>query len=217
MSDTDSFIEEVSEEVRRDRLFALFRKYGWIAILAVLVLVGGTAYREFSISAANTAAQQTGDAVLDALEQDTSEARLEKLTSIDAGTAAPIVGLLSASELVELGRLNEARDTLTALSNETDLSVPMQELSKIKRLILDSGDSPVDERRRSLEQLAASGSAYRTLAEEQLVLIELKTRDRDAAIARLKSLSETANLPSGLSQRVSQLLVMLGQTESNAP
>ena len=109
MSDTDSFIEEVSEAFGGDRLFALFRKYAWIAVLAVLVLVGGTAYREFSISAANTAAQQTGDAVLDAIEQDTSEAPSGKLTSIDVGTAAPIVGLLSASELVELGRLNEAR------------------------------------------------------------------------------------------------------------
>ena len=31
MSNPDSFIEEVTEEVRRDKLFALFRKYGWIA------------------------------------------------------------------------------------------------------------------------------------------------------------------------------------------
>lgn len=45
MSDTDSFIEEVTEEVRRDRLFGLMRRYGWIAVLAVLLLVGGTAYR----------------------------------------------------------------------------------------------------------------------------------------------------------------------------
>ena len=36
MSGTDSFIEEVSEEVRRDKLFAKMRKYGWIAVLLVL-------------------------------------------------------------------------------------------------------------------------------------------------------------------------------------
>ena len=46
MSDTDSFIEEVSEEVRRDRLFKLMKRYGWIAILAVLLLVGGAAFNE---------------------------------------------------------------------------------------------------------------------------------------------------------------------------
>ena len=41
MSNPDSFIEEVTEEVRRDRLFALFRKYGWIGVVLVLAIVGG--------------------------------------------------------------------------------------------------------------------------------------------------------------------------------
>ena len=41
MSETDSFIDEVNEEVRRDRLYAALRRYGWIAIVAVLAIVGG--------------------------------------------------------------------------------------------------------------------------------------------------------------------------------
>ena len=44
MSDTDSFIEEVSEEVRRDKLYATFKKYGWIAALFILVVVGGATW-----------------------------------------------------------------------------------------------------------------------------------------------------------------------------
>ncbi len=36
MSNNDSFIDEVNEEVRRDKLYALFRKYGWIGVVAVL-------------------------------------------------------------------------------------------------------------------------------------------------------------------------------------
>ena len=43
MSETDSFIDEVNEEVRRDRLYAALRRYGWIAIVAVLAIVGGAA------------------------------------------------------------------------------------------------------------------------------------------------------------------------------
>ena len=48
MSESDSFIEEVTEEVRRDQLFGMMKRYGWIAVLVVLALVGGTAWREFS-------------------------------------------------------------------------------------------------------------------------------------------------------------------------
>ena len=52
MSDTDSFIDEVTEEVRRDKLFGYFRRYGWIAALVILALVGTTAYNEWKKSAA---------------------------------------------------------------------------------------------------------------------------------------------------------------------
>ncbi|WP_159075214.1 hypothetical protein [Celeribacter baekdonensis] len=41
MSQTDSFIDEVTEEVRRDKFYAFLRRFGWIGILAVCVLVGG--------------------------------------------------------------------------------------------------------------------------------------------------------------------------------
>lgn len=51
MSNPDSFIDEVTDEVRRDRLFATFRKYGWIGGLLVALIVGGAAYNEWQSSA----------------------------------------------------------------------------------------------------------------------------------------------------------------------
>ena len=47
MSESESFINEVTEEVRRDRLFRLARRYGWIAVVAVLVIVGAAAVNEW--------------------------------------------------------------------------------------------------------------------------------------------------------------------------
>ena len=47
MSDTDSFIDEVNEEVRRDRFYFMLKRYGWIAVLAVILLVGGAAWNEY--------------------------------------------------------------------------------------------------------------------------------------------------------------------------
>ena len=74
MSDTDSFIDEVTEEVRRDRLFGYFRRYGWIPAVIIVALVGGTAYNEWSKAQLEQAAQVRGDALLDALElEDTAE------------------------------------------------------------------------------------------------------------------------------------------------
>ncbi len=68
LSNPDSFIDEVTEEVRRDRLFAMFRKYGWIGVLAVVAIVGGAAYTEWSKARSEARAQAFGDAVLDAVD-----------------------------------------------------------------------------------------------------------------------------------------------------
>ena len=68
MSNPDSFIDEVTEEVRRDRLFAMFRKYGWIGILAVVVVVGGAAWNEWQKARAEARAEAFGDALLDAFD-----------------------------------------------------------------------------------------------------------------------------------------------------
>ena len=39
MSETDSFLQEVSEELRRDKLYRNMRKYGWIGVLLVIIIV----------------------------------------------------------------------------------------------------------------------------------------------------------------------------------
>ena len=80
MSETDSFIDEVTEEVRRDRLFGLMRRYGWIAVLAVLLIVGGAAYREYSRASDQSAARALGDALLAALDTEDTDARSSALS-----------------------------------------------------------------------------------------------------------------------------------------
>ena len=69
MSDTDSFIEEVTEEVRRDQLYKYVRKYGWIAIALVVGVVGVTGYLEYQKVATANAAQALGDKLVAALDE----------------------------------------------------------------------------------------------------------------------------------------------------
>ena len=68
MSDTDSFIDKVSEEVRRDRLFVLMRKWGWIPILLVVLLVGGATFNEWSKARWRSSAQALGSDIMDAVQ-----------------------------------------------------------------------------------------------------------------------------------------------------
>ena len=67
MSDTDSFIDEVTEEVRRDQLFLMLKKYGWIGGVAVVLIVGGAAIREYGKSEDRAAADDKARQVVDKL------------------------------------------------------------------------------------------------------------------------------------------------------
>ena len=48
MSLNDSFIKEVSEEVRRDKFFIYLKKYAWIGILLVLIIVFAVSFNEWN-------------------------------------------------------------------------------------------------------------------------------------------------------------------------
>ena len=69
MSLNESFIQEVSDEVRRDRLFNLFRKYGWIGVCLILLLVGGAGINEWRKNKERVTAEQNGDELRDDINE----------------------------------------------------------------------------------------------------------------------------------------------------
>ncbi|MDJ0629198.1 MAG: hypothetical protein QNJ44_13150 [Rhodobacter sp.] len=211
MSETDSFIEEVSEEVRRDRLFGYIRRYGWIAVLLVVLLVGGAAYNEWTKASARAAAQARGDAILAALDADTSADRQAALAEIDAdGQSGAIIGLLAASEAVADEDADAAAAALQAIENDGALPELYRQLAILKRTILTADSTDPADRIAALEPLTAPGAAFRVLAEEQIALAEAETGDTDAALARLRALLNDTQATPGLRQRVNQLIVALG-------
>jgi hypothetical protein len=209
VSQPDSFIEEVSDEVRRDRLFALFRKYGWIGILLVVLTVGGTAYNEYSKATKRAEARAFGDSILAALDAETPQARRETLAAIPAtGDRAAIRQLLLSSDPAEdKATAIAALDALVA-----DAAMPQiyRDLAQLRRVILQGQDAPLSERRAALDPLAAPGRAFRPLALEQLALMLVEDGKTDEAIKAFEALTEDQEAPAGLRQRATQMIVALG-------
>ena len=218
MSETDSFIEEVTEEVRRDRLFGLMRRYGWVAVLAVLLIVGGAAYREYSRAAEQAAARALGDALLAALDNEDVDARAAALGKIQAGSgeAAAIVAILQAGILVQEGKGADVLPLLQPIVNNQDIKQDYRDLAHFKQLLHADGALDAAQRREGFQILAEPGKPLRVLAEEQLALLELQAGEQDAAIGRLKALLEDADLTQNLQQRTRQLLIALGQDMTNS-
>ena len=219
MSETDSFIEEVTEEVRRDRLFALMRRYGWIAVLAVLLLVGGAAYNEWRKAQDKAAAEATGDAIISALQDNDPLKRAEALATLspDSPGAKALTLLLAAGEQVEAGEFDAAAEGLKRVADNAELPLIYRQVAGFKRLAVLGRDLPVADRRQGYEALVGPGSQLRLVAEEQLALIDIEENKIDRAAERLQTIINDAEATVGLRQRASQLMVALGKTPDAVP
>ena len=212
MSDTDSFIEEVTEEVRRDRLYGLLRRYGWVLVLLVVLIVGGTAWQAWRTDQRESRAQALGDGILAALEAEDANARAAGLGTVlveDPGADATRRFLQAAAQL-DADDAAGARETLQGIENNSELPLIYRQIASFKGLAASGDVLGVDERRTGFEALAQPGNPLRLLAEEQLALIEVETGQADAALARFQSILNDAETTPGLQQRAAQVIVALG-------
>ena len=214
MANEDSFINEVTEEVRRDRLFALYRRYGWIAVALILVIVGGVAWSEYSSAQKTAAAQALGDSLIAAQQPGDATARADALSTVSAGSAggAAVTAFLQADAQIAAGDAEGAAQTLETVVNNPDVAPIYRQVASFKSLLAQSSTLDAEARRAGFEELAEPGTALRLLAEEQLALIEVEAGQSDAAISRLQAILQDAEVSGDLLQRSMQLIVALGGT-----
>lgn len=215
MSNPDSFIEEVTEEVRRDRLFGLFRKYGWIGILLVLAIVGGAAWNEWSKSRAEARAEAFGDALIDALDHGSPEERRAALAAIPAdGQQGAILNLILASDpKADQPATFAALDKIIA---DAALPVSYRDLATLRRVLVAGAGMELADRRSALQAIAAPGRPYRTLAEEQLAYLLIEEGQTEAAITALQALMQDQDASGALKARAGQVVTALGGTPPEA-
>jgi len=211
VSNTDSFINEVTEEVRRERLFSLARRYGWIAVLAVLLIVGGAAYNEWSKARERAAAQGLGDAILAAIALEDRGARAEALGAIDAqnpGSKA-ILDMMAASEALQSDPAG-ASARLLAVADDAGAQTIYRQIATLKATMIDGSGLSDAARRERLDGLAMGSGVVRLLAEEQLAYMDIGAGDAAGAIVRLQQVSADAEATPGLRRRATQVIVALG-------
>ncbi|WJY20884.1 hypothetical protein QTA57_13855 [Fontisubflavum oceani] len=208
MANTDSFIDEVSEEVRRERLFRILKKWGWVAALAILILVGGAAWNEYRNAQDTQRAEAFGDTLLTAFDNDDADARLAALAEVPAETpeAEIVLALLQAGE--EAGEGAEAAAArLRALAGNTDLARRYRDLALLKAQMLSPEEPSMA--MATMDRLAQPGAPYRALAMEQQAYIRFSEGDVDAGIDLLRQAQDDPQATLRLQQRAMQLIVAL--------
>ena len=212
MSNTESFIEEVTEEVRRDRLYGYLRRYGWIAALLIVLIVAGAGFNEYRRAQAEAKAQALGDAMLAALAENDDAERATALAAIEAGSpeGKAILAFLTAGIQAEAGNGEQAADIIASVADTADVPLIYRQVASFKSLIVQSDTLDVETRRAGFEALAVPGVSLRVFAEEQLALLDIQANNSNAAIERFRMIVEDAESTPGLQRRALQAIVALG-------
>jgi len=208
VSNSDSFIDEVSDEVRRDRLYKVYKKYAWVFVLLVFGIVGGAAWNEYSKAQNRTASEAAGADLQAAL--DASDAAL--LDGLAAGNAdaAVIAQLQQAAMQIDAGDRDAALVTLTALSVQPDLAPAYRDLAMLKLVVIDGANMDSAALMSALNGLSLPGAPYRMLAIEQRALHFVRQGDVEAALRELKTITDAAETTQGLLRRAQELTIALG-------
>lgn len=210
MSNPESFIQEVTEEVRRDRLYGLLRRYGWIGIVVILAIVGGTAFVEWQKLHSSSRAEAFGDAVLEAVDLGTPEERIAALGAVPADGRQVVVRDMIVATTDPAEARAEVLAALDRVIADPAATPEWRDLAVLRRVLLAGPDQPLAERRAALEGIAVPGRPYRALAAEQLAYLLIEEGKPSEAAAALTLLASAEDATGALRARVAEVVTMLG-------
>ena len=206
----DSFIDEVTEDLRRDRLFNLFRRYGWIAILLVLALVGGTVWSEYTKGRDQQQAQGWGDAVLAAQQGENTVTALAAVDPDGSVGRKALAEMLAAGAEAEAGATNAAADRLKAAAAAVTADPVLHDLALLKAVMVSGAAMDAAERDQILSALSKPGAPYELLALEQKAVALIGAGRNEDAITLIGQIQQKDGLSEPLRRRLSEMMITLG-------
>ncbi len=213
-SENEAFVREVDEELREDRLKAVWRRYGTLIVAAAVALVLGTAasvgwrawqenQRLADARAFDAAVEGTGEAAATA-------AALAAMAG-EAGTGYRATARLTAAQLYAAeGEIEQARDVLAALAADGGAPDLYRDLARLLTVAVGLDERSPDAAIADLQPLAAAGESWRHSARELTAAAQLRAGDTQAALATLDLILDDPETPPALRSRARELILALG-------
>lgn len=204
---------EIQEDLRRDRMKALWARYGALLIGIVLVVVLGVgAWRGYEYWQAKAAAE-AGDryqAATKLAEDGKSEEARAAFAALTTGTPGGYPDLAKLREADELAKTDQA-GALKLYQTVADGSgdAMLRDAARIRGAYLAIDAGTPDDVRKLAEPLAANNGPWAALAREALGLSAYKAGDAATARRHFESIVSDADAPGASRQRADLMLAVL--------
>ena len=172
MVETENFIKEISEEVRKDKLFKTLRRYRWVLfglIFGIILAVSGYEYYKYTRKLNSESNGQLLFEYIESIEDKTKEG----LKFSSDSFLASITKLHKAKFFIKEGDLNLAKKLYEEVIQSPGSGVFFKQYSLLLLYLLSPAESLSDSSKiKTLDQLSAPDSPFQILALEQKLLLQ---------------------------------------------
>ncbi|MEM7302444.1 MAG: tetratricopeptide repeat protein [Pseudomonadota bacterium] len=214
MSD-DSFIREVDEELRSDRMRQIWTQYGRIIIGVAVAIVLVTVGYQFYLSYRAGEAAEAGDAFLNAVELaeagKTEEAE-KALSEIIANSTPAYQGLAQlrlAAEKAVAGDHQAAIAAYDAVAANSVLEKSYRDMANLRAAIILVDHGSLEDVIKRAEPLASPSGIFRFSAQEALGLASYKAKKLEDAAKWFTAIANDASAPTTMRGRADLMLSVI--------
>ena len=215
--------DEVDEELRAERAQQLLKRYGALIVAGALVIVGAAAgwqgwrWYEARQDQAAAAAYLAAVNLAEATAAGSSETnRSAAIAAFDGLIATSPKGYATLSRLrgaalrADAGDLPGAISLWDQVASDPTADPLLRDLASLLWVQHQVGDADPSLVAARLKPLAVPANPWRSLAEEQMSLLDLRQGKVDQARATLRRLAHDITAPNGVRGRATALLDRLG-------
>ena len=201
MVESESFIKEVSEEVKRDNLFKFLNKFKWPVFGLIILFIGAVGGYEYYKFSKKARAQKNGEFLVSVTEnlknngQTVTEAIDNKFLSV-------FIKLNEAKYFEEKGDIKSATAAYEYIISKHGENKFFNHYSKFQLYLMDPAESLSDKKKIDvLNELSVPDGPLKLLALEQKLYLYVKVSDLDNIKAHVKLiLSDQSIMPEQVSR-----------------
>lgn len=201
MVESESFIKEVSEEVKRDNLFKIINKFKWPLFALIILLIGAVGGYEYFKFSKKARAQKNGEFLVSAIEnlkkngQPVTEEMDNKFLSV-------FIKLNEAKYFEEIGDIKSATAAYEYIISKHGENKFFNHYSKFQLYLMNPAESLSDKKKIDvLDELSVPDGPLKLLALEQKLYLYVKISDLENIKSHVKLiLSDQSIMPEQVSR-----------------
>lgn len=215
-NDGETFLREVDEELRKERMDRLFKRWGWAIIAAILLFLGALGGWIWWQDRQRQQAASQGEALLetlDALERGDRDAAAPKVdelagSRVEGYRAAALFARATAQ--AEGGEVAEAAATLAGIAADEGLHETYRQAALVRQTALEFDRLEPQAVIQRLGPLAQPGSAWFGTAGEMVGIAHMRMGRADLAGPLFGRIGRDETVPPSIRTRAIQMAGSLG-------